>query len=252
MTRLTPLYSSLKAFQITYQTPQETLLTTPETLPTAEPATPQISYTVADADLPDISIQPESKMLIGVVIGAGQFTTAGTLYWKMLKNGSAVNDGSFSVSANYYYTINAYFLDVAVGDTLELSLWSSVSDSVWDYKAYQIQITRFKVLGNFRLEYKTASAQPALTEGNPSALATRPSRFCFDRASDYGQEISPPQTWDVYRSHETYGMYRLHYGDRIYANGVSTYTHPTYRPVYIRNECPTLFHIRFLNLEMGV
>ena len=137
MVRVTPLFTSRKVLNITYKSAQETLLATPQTLPTAEPATPQIGYTVAEADLPTLSMSVYSKKWVAYVIGAGKFVTIGTLYWRMKKNGASVATGSYSVDSNYYYTVSAYFFDVAVGDLLELALWSTRTDSNWDYKAYQ-------------------------------------------------------------------------------------------------------------------
>jgi hypothetical protein len=48
------LYTDWQTLNITYKPAQETLLATPQTLPTSEPATPQISYTVETIHFPSI------------------------------------------------------------------------------------------------------------------------------------------------------------------------------------------------------
>ena len=123
MGTVTPLLTSRKILNITYQTPQETLLGTPETLPTTEPATPQISYTVTSGDLPTFNMPLFKKIWVALLYGAGKAVTAATIYWRMKKNGASVATGSGSVAANTFYTWSCGFYDVAVGDVLELALW---------------------------------------------------------------------------------------------------------------------------------
>jgi len=244
MTRLNPALSGLKTINITYPTPLETLLASPETLPTSEPTTPQISYTVQSANLPILDFNVYSKKYVAVVIGAGKFVTAGTCYWRMKKNGASVNTGSFSVSANNYYTVHARFLDVAVGDVLELALWSNQTDSNWDYKAFFVLLTRVVPTANYAVlkpcNY-TFTQLPTLTLGNPSIVYTYGPVFTFSgnltETGRYGSFSSLSLPYQAYA--ENYGLFRVQNGDFANTNAVSTRTSASYRPHYERENQPT-------------
>ncbi len=250
------IMSARKVFDFTYQTPQETLLGTPQTLPTSEPATPQVSYTVASGDLPSVSIPLAGNKWIGMVIGAGQFVTAGTLSWRMKKNGASVNTGTLSVSANYYYTVQAWFYDVSVGDVLEIALWSSVADSKYDYKAYQIHITRItfynKPLSNLKID--SIVAQPVLTLGNPAAptanwyiyVIHKDYNFTPDATSYYYRSASAGDTFRILYPDPTYGTMYTKNGDVSSQNAVTTQTHASQRPRYSRNYLPSKITLRYL------
>ena len=251
MTRLTPLLTSLKTLNITYQTPQETLLGTPETLPTAEPATPQIAYTVASADLPTFNLPPYQKMWVAFLFGAGKAVTAATIYWRMKKNGASVRTGSSAVAAATFYTVDSFFNNIAVGDVLELALWSSVADSNWDYKAYQIQVTRLILLNKPRLllpcNFAGIAAHPNLTLGNPSIYGT---------AGFFAQHVDKPlpsiSAATLYRSlypKDTYRLFRIYYGDYGYGNSSFLKTDATYHPCYYRNYVPTQIIMRGVRID---
>jgi hypothetical protein len=245
MTRLSPLFTSLKTLNITYQTPQETLLGTPQTLPTSEPTTPQISYTVAQSDLPTFNMSPYQKKWVAIVIGAGKAVTAATIYYRMKKNGASVATGSSSVSANYYYTRECFFYDVDVGDILELALWSNQTDSNWDYKAYQIQVSRLIPLNKPRLlspcNFAALTTHPALTLGTPS--------FTYYSLYPYHDDIelpsiSAPTSYDFLYAKGTYGMFRIFWGDYSSSDYSTSRTSTTYRPYYYCNYVPTQITMR--------
>jgi len=250
MTKLTPLLTSLKTLNITYQTPQETLLGTPETLPTSEPGTPQISYTVAAGDLPSLSITPYSEKWVAFVIGAGKVVTAATINYRMKKNGASVKTGTLSVAANYFYTIQAQFYDVAVGDVLELALWSNQTDSNWDYKAFWVQVTRIVPINKPRLLYPcnfgTVIANPTLALGNPYAMGAGTLTgyhldvFTYSIGSAVNFESLYPKT---------YGLFRISRGDSTCSNDVITNTSATYRPYYMKNNVPSQIIFRGLRID---
>jgi hypothetical protein len=245
MTRLNPIFTSLKTLNITYQTPQETLLATPETLPTSEPATPQIGYTVAGDHLPAFNMSVYQKIWIALVYGAGKFVTAGTVYWRMKKNGVSVSTGSASVSANVYYSVSAFFYNVAVGDVLELALWSNQTDSNWDYKAYQIQVTRLILMDKPRLlvpcNFANIVAQPVLTLGTPSAVTSTLIIYHLDKVL---ASISTPTVFESLQPKGTYGMFRAGRGDYTDADSAVVSSSATYRPLYYRNYVPTQIIMR--------
>jgi hypothetical protein len=245
MTRLNPIFTSLKTLNITYQTPQETLLGTPETLPTSEPATPQIGYTVAQSDLPTFNMSPYQKKWVAILIGAGKAVTAATIYYRQKKNGVSVNTGSSSVSANNYYTCQCFFYDVAVGDVLELALWSNQADSNWDYKAYQIQVSRLILLNKPRLlspcKFAALTTHPALTLGSPSYTYNVLYPIHCDLRLP---SISAATFYESLYLKDTYGMFQIYYGDYSSSNSSMVRTNTTYRPYYYRNYVPTQIIMR--------
>jgi len=246
--RLSPSYTSKKTLNITYQTPQETLLATPETLPTTEPATPQIGYTVADADLPAFNMGVYAKNWVASIYGGGKFVTAGTVYWRMKKNGVSVANGNYAINAAYWYTVSAFFYDVAVGDVLELALWSSVADSNWDYEAYQIQVTRLILMNKPRLlapcNITALSAQPALTLGTPNASTGN----LYVQHLDLSFQISAATNFDSLQL-KTYGIFRIYAGDINYSNTASVLKSTGYRPFYYRGYVPTQIVLRGLRVD---
>jgi hypothetical protein len=250
MARITPLLTSKKTLNITYQL-QETLLDTPETLPTSEPATPQIGYTVAEADLPTFSIPPYSKKWAAMLLGGGKFVTAGTLSWRIRKNGISVSANTYSVAANTFYTISGHFYDVAVNDNLQLALWSNQTDSNWDYKAFQIQVSRLVPINKPRLlapcNFAALSTQPALTLGNPSVNATWPlyPRHCDAQLV----AITAPISYDSLFPKDTYGLFQIYRADMNYANSAFCLTSATYRPYYCRNYVPTQIIMRGVRID---
>ena len=232
MGTVTPLLTSRKILNITYQTPQETLLGTPETLPTTEPATPQISYTVASGDLPTFNIPLFKKIWVAYLIGAGKAVTAATIYYRMKKNGASVKTGSSTVAADTFYTWNCHFFDVAVGDVLEIALWSSVADSNWDYKAYHVVVSRIIPDVKVRLlkNFVTGSLLPlpTLTLGNPAqatinnSLLFHNDQMTLSLAADGGYTVSYLYTAD------TYGFLKTFFeGD-----SATIHVSATYRPYY--------------------
>lgn len=239
------MLTARKVLNITYRAAQETLLDTPETLPTTEPATPQISYTVAEADLPSFNPPTYQKKLIAIIIGAGKVVTAATIYYRMKKNGASVASASSSVSANYYYTRQCHFYDVKVGDVLELALWSNQTDSNWDYKAYQIQTSRLILLNKPRLlmpcNFAALGTHPVLTLGNPSYTSSALYPYHVDKVLP---TISAATSYESLYPKDTYGVFRLSYGDYTSSNTSIVRTSTTYRPYYYRNWVPTQIIMR--------
>jgi hypothetical protein len=238
LTRFNPAYTSLKTLNITYQTPQETLLTTPVTLPTSEPATPQVGYTIANAHLPTLSLSVYNKVWVAHVYAAGKFVTAGTLYWRMKKNGSSIANGSTSVGANTFYTVSAHFYDVNVGDILEIALWSSVTDSNYDYKALAVSVTRIIPFNKPRflinVECPTQTPFPTLTLGNPSPSDVYFLAIYSDDKLNYTTYSGAVST-KIVMVGDTYGLFQKYFGDNTTKNSANVRTDATYRPKYDRD-----------------
>jgi len=249
--RLNPDFTSLKTLTITYRTPQETLLSTPQTLPTAEPATPQVRYTVSSNDLPVMNVSVYRAIYTAAVYAGGRYVTAGTLNWRMKKNGANVTSGSASVAANAFYTVNAFFYDVRVGDVLEIALWSSVTDSRFDYSAFQVQVTRIVPINRQRLlmpcNFTAVSSQPTLTSGTPNAAVTR--NYTINTADLLTVSQATARNVPVLYAGSLYGIYRLGDGDTSNANSAVVQTHTSYRPNYNRNTVPTTIVFRGVSLD---
>ena len=132
---------------ITYPDPDETPLETPVVLPTSEPASPQVSYTLATKHLPTWSPYelPHSKMMM--LYAGGKNTSGGTLtaYWRVKVNGANHSTGSGTgVSADAYWTLNSLNLPIpaSVGDTVDVYLWASRANAELQYKAFACCPTR--------------------------------------------------------------------------------------------------------------
>lgn len=239
---------------ITYQNPQETLQGVPTLLPNAEPGVAQISYTVALGDLPTFSVTPASQKYVAMVFGAGRVATAATISWRMKKNGANVNNGTLAVALNYYYNIQVFFFDVAVGDILTLFLWSSQLDSNWDYNAYFINVSRLRFNINNRI-YKpinvtSLSAVPILTLGTPIVLATNDLRLYHRDVANGNMNV--PTILSSLEMDSTYGLYRIYQGDYINSNSSDNITSVANRPRYAKNYSPTQIKYRELYLDPAV
>jgi len=240
MARLNPLYTSLKTLEITYKPAVETLLDTPEILPTSEPTTPQISYTVQESDLPILNIGVYRKVWIAWIFVCGYCSSSATVYYRMFRNGSSVATGSANISAGYY-TYIFWFYDVNVGDVLEVKLWSSASGSDWRYKAYQIQVTRIIPLSKVRLlspcNIVSLDRQPKLTLGKPFVYGYL--ILCVCHADVIYRMINAATDIPVLYVGDTYGIYRLYGGDYSSQNRGYVYSHSSYYPYYQNNYVPT-------------
>jgi len=249
MARMTPQYTSWYTLDITYKPAVETLLDTPEPLPTSEPAEPQVSYTVQESDLPTLSMNVYSKVWVAWIIVAGYCPSAATVYYRMLKNGVSVASGSNSVSAGNYYTRVSYFYDVKVGDVLGVKLWSSVADSDWRYKAYQIQVTRIIPFEKIRLLMPCSFSgviQPVLTLGNPSYISMYWFLYHVDTLNT---TVLPNVNVACLFVGNTYGLYRLNRGDYNHSNSSVIGTSTTYYPSYVCNYVPTRIVFRGVRVD---
>jgi hypothetical protein len=251
MTRLSPLFTSLKTLNITYQTPQETLLGTPLTLPTSEPTDPQVAYTVQESDLPTFNVQPFSKVWLARVLAGGQFVTAGTLYWKMLKNGQSVASGSGSVSANYWWSCTGAFFDVQVGDVLALKLWSSVGDSKLDRYAFAVHVSRIKLFKTLWHKDVTivCSGSSTFQNFNAGSFGASGYTYVYNGHSGiyYGDYSSTGFTLSgiaLLSVVEPYGLIRVAFGDATMSNTANVGTRSSSPPNVYRFPVPTQIKCR--------
>ena len=144
---------------LSYPAAQETYDAAGTALPTSEPATSQVIYTITSADLPVSTDKTASMKFSAFLYGGGKNNGASsaTVYYRILKNGASVATGSSSVNANYYYTVNCYQLyDVKAGDVIEIRLWASAATVDYRYKAMSVAISRYVpggILGRLLLNF---------------------------------------------------------------------------------------------------
>ena len=115
---------------LSYPVAQETYDAAGTALPTSEPATSQIIYTITSADLPVSTDKTASMKFTAFLYGGGKNNGASsaTVYYRVLKNGASIASASSAVNTNYYYTVNCYQLyDIKVGDVIEAFSQESVA-----------------------------------------------------------------------------------------------------------------------------
>lgn len=222
--------SSLRTMTVTIN-PSESVVSQ-EYLPTSEPASSQVSYTVAAGHLPTISPTPWQTSYQAQVLMAGKNTTASavTIYWRILKNGISQTTGSGSCAANYYWTIDAgNFGLVSVGDTLEVRAWASASSAAyWDYKALILAPTRMFPARPKRILLDVSFTTSSYTLGNGSRGSTDSGTLQMNDSlgASFGMTTVTPGVWFP---GSTYGIYRT-VRDRY--PGSTLRTSSTYRPYY--------------------
>jgi len=247
-------WKAVKIITIELKDAVENLQSTPTSLPTSEPAESQISITLAEADLPVVKLNGSPNIptitYIALVYAGGKNTDTAsqTVYWRMLKNGSSLSNGSFSVSASYYWTISTFFHDVKAGDTIELRLWASSTNVNWDYDAHVCQYTRpfpyasgiSKILW---VQTKDVVRHPTLSSGNPFPMSQNyfimNPQTTYERRDFVGGERELIEQWKDY-------ILIVYWGDYSRKNDANYYTDAEYRPCYYRNYLPTKILIREL------
>ena len=218
-----PLYKGRVDVSITYPDPDETLLETHVALPTSEPASPQVSFTLATKHLPTWSPfeLPHSKMMM---LYAGGQNTSGwslTVYWRAKVNGANHSTGSNTyVYALHYWTLNLPSLPVpaSVGDVVDVYLWAS-GPGVWlQHKAFACMPTRIG-------PYDIALADVVVVEGDPYPVLTKgpnPGQYGYAHYRVPMSNTKTDQHWllvggsnsiRVIAPYAAWRLLRAHYGD---------------------------------------
>lgn len=229
-----------KSLTITNPTAQETLQDSPVAVPTSEPETSQIIYTLASTDFHTFSFNPYSKLFSAFIAGAGRNTDASsrTLYWRVLKNGASVATGNVSVSTNRYYTISYYNLpNVVVGDVIELRLWASGANVDYRWQGLAMFCSQVKTSSLKNIIQKVAIAAsvfPVFTQGTPAVNATQALQVYN---GDTPNLITGNANLDCSAHDSTYGLFRVNYGD--VTQSYSQLTAISSYPYYVQNYAPT-------------
>ncbi len=222
--------SSLRTMTVTIN-PSESVVSQ-EYLPTSEPASSQVSYTVAAEHLPTISPTPWQTSYQAQIFMAGKNTAASmaTIYWRILKNGISQTTGSNYCSTNYYWTIDAgNFGLVSVGDTLEVRVWASASSAAyWDYKALVLAPTRMFPARPKRILLDVSFTVSSYTLGNGSRGSTDSGTLQMNDSlgASFGVTTVTPGVWFP---GSTYGIYRT---ARDRSPGTTLRTNFMHRPYY--------------------
>lgn len=126
---------SLKTFTITPGTVRETLLGTPLILPTTEPATSQVIYTIQASDIPTISPIAQMKCNMTIVCSGKIGAIASIINYRVLKNGISIAQAAgTSATATQFWTHTHWrTFDVVVGDVLEVRYWAVQADVNLDF-----------------------------------------------------------------------------------------------------------------------
>jgi len=257
MTVISPIIGSRRVFEITLQDPYEEYKDKPEALPTSEPATPQISFTISSSDLPEFNIEPESVKYVVLVVTSGKNSSgsSGYVYHKMLKNGSEVYSRNRYVANNYYWSFECCYYDVSVGDTLGIKMWASASGFNWDYQLRQAQPTRVGLFGKYiclwECDITKVEKGPTATQGSSPYHSDSPfvpvHRCSVNSARAEG--FSNAVDLSPWAPSPTYKLYRLELGDITNQNAISTAAYTTHHPYVRRNTVPVTWKIRPLDLH---
>lgn len=140
-----PLFKGRVDVSISYPDPDETPLETPVDLPTSEPAEAQISYTLASGHMPMWSPCELEHVKTANILASGQNASGANraVYYRILKNGSSVATGSYTVYTGRRYTWQySLFFGVSEGDTLSCALWANGTGCDLDYHVLFITPTR--------------------------------------------------------------------------------------------------------------
>jgi len=252
MVVITPVLSCLKELEITLNT-YENLMSTPESLPTEEPTTPQISITIGESDLPSITLKPDIARYVGVFLtgGKNESADAQTVYVKILKNGSAIKTMSASVSAGYYWTWEFFVRYVYLSDQIDIKMWATSSEVNWDYEAREFQPSKsvwFKDRILIFYEIVEITKNPSLTKGNPYVKSYYWAEMFHKNSDDW--IIPDITTYEGWSFGTENGFWVIYLGDIYKYNDGFMLSHSSYRPYYYQNKFPTKMRIRYLQVKL--
>lgn len=250
-------YGTLKETTINYPPILQEMVNMGLILPTSEPATPQISFTVQESDIPTFSGHaPFSYSIVPLLYACGKNSTVSTtLNFRMKINDVSINNGNNSgQSANFFYTytVNRY-APVQVGDVVSFSLWSPQSDVTLDYACFTTTITRMQlapmeaILKDVKFGVGFAYPTPTAQAPTPTmAASTQP--FVNLPSTNVGSSINVVTSSSV--QHTMYALIqdpafkigRCSYGDTM--NTIAIALNVSNKFMYYRNWMPTTISFR--------
>lgn len=249
-------YGAYKQATITLPTPRETPITSVN-LPTTEPGTAQISYTVQSSDFSSFSgQQPLNIQYVPFIFACGKTGAAATVIsYRISLNGVSQATGALSsIAANNFYTVNVgKYIKVNVGDVVTLSLWSNQSDTTFVYHAFTTLFTRLQlskpsnILTN--VTFGSMIAFPTLTQApSPQGNAGSPQPTLIYPTSSTSISMSNVGfTFPALTQEQTngYQLMRSSYGDSNNSVGAGNST--TNQTNMWKNYLPTTISFREIN-----
>lgn len=222
---------------------------TPATLPTSEPGTPQLSFTLTSGDFPSSNdcVLSQFAMPNLVAIAAGKNTSGvtATVLYRISVNSVSVETGSLSsVANNRYWSLGMLARDVKAGDVITIALWSSASNVIQNYESLLIVpvahgrgLDAGKVVQDLSVSFGTGTDYVWTTTGiNPNVVsmaALYPYNFPVDGSTVLAQGVQHAVNVPIARLSSLSGvnsLFRFDYGDRSsFLNSSSATYHPYVR-----------------------
>lgn len=223
------------------------------TLPTTEPVDGQFKRTLLAGDFYEITPSDCYRLDIFYLAIVGYCPTAATIYWRMRKNGAIVASGSFAVSAANYYRIYAIWQGIAVGDIVELRLWSSVADSRYDYTGWQIHPSRVCTVESLNspcsVSFEGLVAAPVWTGTNAPTGTVTTTGFAAQHLDATLATVTAATAYDILFPRVTNRLFRTAYGDTTAPiNTASTATATTRALTQLRSWIPTMLKLKVWKL----
>ena len=231
---------------------------TPVYVPTTEPGSPQVQYTILDSDMPVLGLDWPSKYVVHLIGGCknNDAALAHTIQFKTFRwtgSWTLVDSGSQSVPANQYNTRMAYFggalNNVAVGDQYAISFWCADADKIdYRYKALAVMPTRLG-FDPRRVALQDLSVTvdywPKLTGGSSPYVYTKSSLYLYHGTEEFASWAATPatNTFACILGHATYRVLRATYPDRT-AGYSAGQNHATRFPYYWTQIVPTALSFR--------
>ena len=206
------------------------------TLPTSEPADPQVSYIIATGHLPTITGDFPPFRLAPVLMVGGVNTSGSSraVSYRVLLNGTSITTGTISAfNNNIKYTLSAVSwgdggAPPAVGDTVAFKVWASGSGVSLNVKALHMNLTQLgrglsrrilciPVLGSAVAYSLTATPPSWATASSADNVWSKP-----EGTNHFTQ--TQPQT-QVVLVRSNFGIGRQAYGD-YGATGAGAYVKP--------------------------
>jgi len=240
-----------KTVLIKLRRPVENNLSTPVTLPTTEPTDGQLKVTLQASDFPEIIPENCLAVYVAVVSILCKTVTAGTLYGRIYKNGGLIASTSFSASANYFYHLQGWLFGVAVGDEINFKVWSSVTDSSYDFTAYQIQPTRVAppeaINTPISISYSGVVKEPTYSGANRPTDTSDCGYYVYfldDTSKDFSGYAKLP----IFQVRDIYRLFRIHAGDNTFFNYINYSLSTTRGCIVYRNSIPTTIKLKIWKL----
>lgn len=219
---------------------------TPATLPTSEPGTPQLSFTLTSGDFPSsndcVLSQFAMPNLVAIAAGKNTSEVTATVFYRISVNSVSVETGSLSLANNRYWSLGMLARDVKAGDVITIALWSSASNVIQDYESLLIVpvahgrgLDAGKVVLDLSVTFGDGTDYVWTTTGiNPNVASDAslyPYNLPVDGSTVPAQVVHVDIPVPIARLSSLSGvnsLFRFNYGDRSPLPGLSSTTYHPY------------------------